>query len=94
MKVIPSKIFAKQIDKLIKSNPNIIPSINRKINLITRWLVPKETVKGYQGIYKTRVWKYRLAYKIKESEVLFLLVIGKRENVYKILVNLIWNIEL
>lgn len=94
MKVIPTKIFAKQIRQLKKSNPNLVPSIYRKVDSITKWLVPKETVKGYQGILKTRIWKYRLAYKIKGSQVLILLVVGKRADVYKILTNLLKNIEL
>jgi len=93
MKITRTKIFEKNILSLKKSNPNILPSLVRKIVLLEEWKVPKESLVWYSDLYKIRVWKYRLIYTIQNWVLIILLAVRKREIAYKNLDKILKNIS-
>lgn len=92
MKITKTKIFEKNILSLKKSNPNVLPSLVRKIALLEQWKVLRESLVWYSDIYKIRVWKYRLIYTIQNWVLMILLAVRKREIAYNNLDEILKNI--
>lgn len=91
MKIDATKHFIKDIKQLKKNDPAVFKAVQKKIKSITWKSVKPEQLKWYDNIYKTRIWKYRMAYTFKWNELLLLIIIRKREVVYKDLKRIIKN---
>ncbi len=93
MKVIPTKVFLNEFDKLEKSDYQAAMKIVEKIKQVERWELIKEKLVWYPGLYKSRIWKYRLIYMQDGDKIIVLATVRKREVSYRDLDKTLANIR-
>jgi mRNA-degrading endonuclease RelE of RelBE toxin-antitoxin system len=88
-----TKICAKDIEQLKKNEPHVFRSIQGKVKWLLAGTVPLESVQGHKNIFKTRTGKYRIVYTYQWDEILLLIVIRKRDVVYRDLQKIMKHLE-
>lgn len=72
----------KNFEDIKKNAPAIYKSAYRKLLELSEYKIVGESIKGYQGLLKVKVWKYRIWYAIINWELLVIWMLKKRAEAY------------
>lgn len=86
MKVILSASAEKQFKNLPKTSQIILAKRIRQLEKDT--FIQVERLSGYKNVFRTRVGSYRIVYK-KFSDRIFIILVGHRKEIYKLLRDLL-----
>ncbi|MDD3646354.1 MAG: hypothetical protein PHH06_03005 [Candidatus Gracilibacteria bacterium] len=88
MEIILSKQALKKLSIISKSDQEHASLIKKKLILISKKEVELVQLKGYKGIYKERVGKYRIIFNYTKSHV-NIIILERRDLVYNLVSHLL-----
>ena len=87
MEILLSKQALKKLSIISKSDSNYASIIKKKLFLIKDNKVELVQLKWFKGLYKERVWKYRIIFNFWEN-IVNIVILERRDLVYSLVNNL------